>query len=125
MAMDRKNRRLFVGCQNKLLVVLNADNGRVVDKQPIGQRVDASAFNAETGLVFCSNGEGTVTVVHQDSPDKHEVVEIVKTQVGSRTMALDAKTHKLLVPAAKFKAAAPNTRPRMEAGTFSVLVYGK
>ena len=125
MAMDRKNRRLFIGCQNKLLVVLNADNGRVVDKQPIGQRVDASAYDSETGLIFSSNGEGTVTVIHQDGPDKYEVVETVKTQVGSKTMGLDAKTHKLFIPAAKFKAAAPNTRPKMEPGTFSVLVYGK
>jgi DNA-binding beta-propeller fold protein YncE len=125
LAMDRKNRRLFVGCQNKLLVVLNADNGRVVDKQPIGQRVDAGAYDAETGLVFTSNGEGTVTVIHQDGPDKYEVVETVKTQVGSKTMALDPKTHQLFIPAAKFKVAAPNSRPRMEPGTFSVLVYGK
>jgi DNA-binding beta-propeller fold protein YncE len=125
MALDRKNHRLFVGCQNQLLVVLNADNGKIVDKQPIGKRVDASAYDAETGLIFCSNGEGTVTVIHQDGPDKYEVVETVKTQVGSKTMALDATTHKLFVPAAKFKAAAPNTRPKVEPGTFSVLVYGK
>jgi DNA-binding beta-propeller fold protein YncE len=125
MALDRKNRRLFVGCKNKLLVVLNADNGKIVDKQPIGKRVDASAYDAETGLVFCSNGEGTVTVIHQDGPDKYEVVETVKTQVGSKTMALDATTHKLFIPAAKFKAAAPNTRPKVEPGTFSVLIYGK
>jgi DNA-binding beta-propeller fold protein YncE len=125
LAMDTKNRRLFIGCHNKLVVVMNADNGKVVDKQPIGARVDASAFDAETGLVFCSNGEGTVTVIHQDTADKYEVVQTVKTQPGSKTMALDAKTHKLFIPAAKFKPAAPNTRPAMEPGTFSVQVYGK
>jgi DNA-binding beta-propeller fold protein YncE len=125
MAMDTKNRRLFVGCQNKLMVVLNADNGKVVDKQPIGQGVDASAFDPETGLVFCSNGEGTVTVIHQDGPDKYEVVETVKTQPRSKTMALDPKTHNLFIPAAKFKPAAQGARPMMEPGTFSVLVYGK
>jgi DNA-binding beta-propeller fold protein YncE len=125
MAMDTKNRRLFIGCQNKLVVVLNADNGKVVDKQPIGERVDASAFDPETGLVFCSNGEGTVTVLHQDSPDKYEVDETVKTQLGSKTMALDAKTHKLFIPAAKFKPAVGAARPTMEPGTFSVQVYGK
>jgi DNA-binding beta-propeller fold protein YncE len=125
LAMDTKNRRLFIGCENKLVVVMNADNGKVVDKQPIGARVDASAFDPETRLVFCSNGEGTVTVIHQDDPDRYEVVETVKTQPGSKTMALDAKTHKLFIPAAKFKPAAPNARPTMEPGTFSVLVYGK
>jgi DNA-binding beta-propeller fold protein YncE len=125
MAMDTKNRRLFIGCTNKLLVVLNADTGKVVDKQPIGEKVDASAFDPETGLVFCSNGEGTVTVLHQDGPDKYEVVETVKTQPGSKTMALDPKTHKLFLPAAKFKPAAGGGRPTMEPGTFSVLVYGK
>jgi DNA-binding beta-propeller fold protein YncE len=125
LAMDTKNRRLFIGCRNKLLIVMNADNGKVLDKQPIGARVDASAYDRETALVFCSNGDGTVTIIHQDSPDKYEVVETVKTQVGSKTMALDAKTHKLFIPAAKFKPAAPNTRPAMEPGTFAVLVYGK
>ncbi len=124
MAMDMKNRRLFIGCENKIVVVMNADNGKVVDKQPIGARVDASAFDPEMRLVFCSNGEGTVTVIHQDNPDKYEVVETVKTQPGSKTMALDAKTHRLFLPAAKFKPAAPNTRPVMEPGSFSVQVYG-
>jgi DNA-binding beta-propeller fold protein YncE len=125
LALDAKNRRLFIGCHNKLVVVMNADNGKVVDKQPIGARVDASAFDPETGLVFCSNGDGTVTVIHQDNPDQYEVVETVRTQVGSKTMALDAKTHKLFLPAAKFKPATANARPKMEPGTFSVQVYGK
>jgi DNA-binding beta-propeller fold protein YncE len=125
LAMDTKNRRLFIGCQNKLVVIMNADNGKVVDKQPIGARVDASAFDPETGLVFCSNGEGSVTVIHQDNPDKYAVVETVKTQPGSKTMALDVKTHKLFIPAAKYKPAAANARPAMVPGTFSVEVYGK
>ena len=125
MAMDTKNRRLFIGCANKLVVVLNADTGKVVDQQPIGDRVDASAFDPETGLVFCSNGDGTVTVLHEDGPDKYSVVETVKTQVGSKTMALDPKTHKLFIPAAKFQQTAGNARRRMEPGTFSVLVYGR
>lgn len=125
LALDPSNHRLFIGCQNKLLVVMNADNGKVVDKQPIGARVDASAFDPDSGLIFCSNGEGTVTVIHQDTPDRYEVVETVKTQPGSKTMALDAKTHRLFIPAAKLKAAAGNARPTMEPGTFSVQVYGK
>jgi DNA-binding beta-propeller fold protein YncE len=131
MAMDTKARRLFIGCHNKMMVVLNADTGKVVDKQPIGARVDAGAFDPETGLVFCSNGEGTVTVIHQDSPDKYTVVETVKTQLGSRTMALDPKTKRLFIPAAKFKppaaATAENPRPRPMPipGSFAVQMYGK
>jgi DNA-binding beta-propeller fold protein YncE len=125
LAMDSNHRRLFIGCHNKLVVIMDADNGKVVDQQPIGERVDASAFDPETRLVFCSNGDGTVTVIHQDSADKYAVVETVKTQPGSKTMALDVKTHKLFIPAAKFKPAAANSRPAMVPGTFSVLVYGK
>jgi hypothetical protein len=87
--------------------------------------VDASAFDPETSLVFCSNGDGTVTVIHEDDPDRYTVVETVKTQPGSKTMALDVKTHKLFIPAAKFRPAAGNARPRMEPGTFSVQVYGR
>ena len=125
LAMDTRHRRLFIGCHNKLVVVMNADNGKVVDKQPIGERVDASAFDLELGLVFCSNGDGTVTVVHQDSLDQYKVVETVTTQVGSKTMALDPKTHRLFIPAAKFTKEAANARPRMQPGTFSVQVYGQ
>jgi DNA-binding beta-propeller fold protein YncE len=125
LAMDTNHRRLFIACHNELVVILNADNGKVVDKQPIGQGVDATAFDPETRLVFCSNGDGTVTVIHENSPDKYTVVETIKTQPRSKTMALDPKTHNLFIPAAKFVAAAGNRRPPMVPGTFSVLVYGK
>src|SRR5438874_10158437 len=118
LAMDTKNRRLFIGCANKLMVVMNADNGMVVDKQPIGAGVDASAFDPETALVFCSNADGTVTVIQQNNPARYEVVETVKTQPRSKTMALDLKTHRLFIPAARFKPAAANARPAMEPGTF-------
>jgi len=125
LAMDTKHRRLFIGCHNKLVVILNADTGKVVDQQPIGQGVDASAFDPETRLIFCSNGDGTTTVLHEESPDKYAVVESIKTPPRSKTMALDAKTHQLFIPAAKFEAAAGNRRPAMVPGSFSVRVYGK
>jgi DNA-binding beta-propeller fold protein YncE len=128
LAMDTKNHRLFIGCHNKLMVVLNSESGKVVDKQPIGERVDAAAFDPEAGLVFYSCGDGTVSVFHQDSPDKYTAVEPVKTRVGSRTMALDAKTHNLFLPGAEFKPAPadnPRQRPMMVPGSFVVLVYGK
>jgi DNA-binding beta-propeller fold protein YncE len=125
LAMDRRNRRLFAGCRNSRLVVVNADSGKVVTDLPIGERVDASAFDPETGIVFSSNGDGTVTVIHQDAPDKYKVVETVKTRPGSRTMALDIKTHRLFIPGAEFKSAAGMTRPAMVPGSFVVLVFGK
>jgi DNA-binding beta-propeller fold protein YncE len=123
LAMDRRNRRLFVGCRNKLLLVVNADNGKVITSLPVGERVDASAFDPETALVFSSNGDGTVTVVHQDGPDKYKVVETIKTRPGSKTMALDPKTHRLFIPGADFKPG--GVRPTMVPGTFVVLIYGK
>jgi DNA-binding beta-propeller fold protein YncE len=126
LAMDTRNKRLFVGCRNKLLVVVNAESGKVVGKEPIGERVDATAFDPETGLIFSSCGDGTVTVVHADGDDKYSVVETIKTKVGSKTMALDRKTHKLFLPSADFKPAEkPGTRPTMVPKTFAILVYGK
>jgi DNA-binding beta-propeller fold protein YncE len=120
LALDPRNKRLFVGCRNKLLVVVNAENGKVVDKQPIGERVDAVAFDPKTELIFSSCGDGTVTIVHQDGSDKYSVVQTLKTKAGSKTMALDRKTHKLFLPSADFK---PGTR-MIVPKTFAVLVYG-
>ncbi len=98
MAMDKPNRRLFIGCRSHVMAVVNADDGRVITTLPIGDHVDATAFDPETRLIFNSNGEGTVTVVHQESPDKYVVVENVKTQPRAKTMALDLKTHRLFLP---------------------------
>jgi len=112
MAMDRANRRLFVGCRSKVMAVLDADSGKVITTVPIGDHVDATAFDNNANLIFNSNGEGTVTVVHQDSPDKYSVVETVKTLPRAKTMALDPKTHQLFLSTA-------------ENGQFEVLVVGK
>jgi DNA-binding beta-propeller fold protein YncE len=127
LAMDVKNHRLFVGCHNKMMVVVNSETGKVVDHQPIGERVDAVAFDPETGMAFASCGDGTVTVIHEDDPDKYSVAETVKTKTGSRTMTVDPKTHDLFLPTADFK---PNTdnpkgRPTMVPGTFAVLRFSK
>ena len=127
MSIDVKNRRLFIGC-HKLLVVVNADDGKVVATSPIGDGVDATCFDPQTNLVFASNRDGTVNIVREDSPDKYEAVGVLKTRFGSKTMGLDPKTHRLFIPAAEFKAAepgAPRARPQMLPGTFVVLVYGK
>ena len=126
LAMDPKTQRLFVGCRNKLLIVVNAENGKIVGKQPIGARTDATAFDPETKSIFCSNGDGTVTVIHAEGDDKYSVAETIKTKTGSKTMALDPKTHKLFVPTAEFKASdRPGGRPTMTPKTFAVLIYGK
>jgi DNA-binding beta-propeller fold protein YncE len=109
MAMDRPNRRLFIGCRSKVMAVMNADTGQIITTLPIGDHVDATAFDAERHLIFNSNGEGTITVIHQESPDKYSVVESVKTVPHAKTMALDSKTHRLFLSTA-------------EAGKFEVLV---
>ena len=112
MAIDRPNRRLFLGCRSKVMAVMNADSGQAITTLPIGDHVDATAFDADSKLIFNSNGEGTVTVIHQDSPDKYSVVENVKTLPHAKTMALDPKTHQLFLSAA-------------EGTQFEVLVVGR
>jgi DNA-binding beta-propeller fold protein YncE len=111
IAMDRANRRLFIGCRSKVMAVMNADTGQVITTLAIGDHVDATAFDPSSRLIFNSNGEGTITVIHQDSPDKYSVVENVKTLPKAKTMALDPKTHQLFLSTA-------------EAGQFEVLVVG-
>jgi YVTN family beta-propeller protein len=112
MAMDRANRRLFLGCRSKVMAVMDADTGKVITTLPIGDHVDATAFDVDTKLIFNSNGEGTVTVIRQESPDKYSVVETVKTVPRAKTSALDPKTHQLFLSTA-------------ESGQFEVLVVGK
>jgi DNA-binding beta-propeller fold protein YncE len=112
MAMDRGNRRLFIGCRSKVMAVMNADTGQVITTLPIGDHVDATVFDEESRLIFNSNGEGTITVIHQDGPDKYSVVETVKTLPKAKTMALDPKTHQLFLSTS-------------ENGQFEVLVVGK
>jgi hypothetical protein len=91
MAMDRDNRKLFLGCRSKVMAVMNADTGQVVTTLPIGDHVDATAFDVETRLIFNSNGEGTVTVIRQDIPDKYSIVETVQTLPRAKTSALDPR----------------------------------
>ena len=131
LAMDTANRRLFAGC-DKLMAVINADTGKVIATPPIGEGVDAAAFDPGTGYAFASNGgSGTLTVVHEDSPDKYSVVEDVPTQAHARTMALDPKTHQVFLVTADFgpapAATADNAHPRptMVKDSFVVLVFGK
>jgi DNA-binding beta-propeller fold protein YncE len=132
LAMDLKHRRLFSVCSNKLMVVVDANNGKVITTLPIGAGTDAAGFDPETGFAFSSNGgDGTLTVVHEDSPDKFTVVENVPTLRRARTMALDTKTHQVYTVTAEFgQAPAPSTeqpRPRapMVPGSFTLLVLSR
>jgi YVTN family beta-propeller protein len=132
LAMDRKHRRLFSVCSNKLMVVVDADSGKIITTLPIGPGTDAAGFDPETGFAFSSNGgDGTVTVAHEDSPDKFAVVENVPTLRRARTMALDSKTHQIYTVTAEYgPAPAPTTeqpRPRapMVPGSFTLLILSR
>jgi DNA-binding beta-propeller fold protein YncE len=131
LAFDRKHRRLISGCSNKLAAVVDADSGKVVTTVPIGDGVDANGFDPVTGLAFSSNGEGTLTVIHEDTPDRFTVVENVPTRRGARTMALDEKTHNVFLPTAQFgpppaaTAEQPRPRPAILPNTFVVLVVSR
>jgi YVTN family beta-propeller protein len=131
MDMDVRHRRLFIGGRNKILAIMDADTGKVLQTFPIGSGVDTNLYEPETSLLFTATREGTLHVFHEDSPDKFSVVETVKTEFGARNMALDPKTHKLFIDTADFGPAPaattkqPNPQPTPVSGTFRLLVYGR
>jgi len=130
LAIDVKNHRLFTVCHNGWMMILDSDKGNVVAQVPIGKRVDGVVFDPKLQMAISSNGEGTMTVVQEISANEFKVVETVKTEVGTRTIALDAKTHHVFVSTAQYgetPAATtenPNPRPKVVPGTFMVLEYG-
>ncbi len=127
LAIDTKTKRLFAACgDNKLLVVMNAENGAVVAKLPIGDGCDGDCFDPQLHNIYTSNGEGSITVIHEDSKDQFTVTANVPTKKSARTIALDEATHKLYLPAADVETQAPGAtgRPRMKPGSFQVLVVG-
>ncbi|HEY0455852.1 MAG TPA: YncE family protein [Verrucomicrobiae bacterium] len=100
MAFDVDKHRLFLGCDNKKMIMMDSSSGKVVANVPIGAGVDACAFDPATNLAFSSNGEdGTTTIAREDGPDKLAVVQTLKTVVGARTMTVDPKTHNIYLPA--------------------------
>ncbi len=125
LAIDRADKLLFSVCRNKKMMVSDYRTGKVVADLPIGAGVDGAAFDSTAHLAFSSNGEGTVTVVRVESPEKCSVVETVQTRRGARTCALDEETHTLYTISAKFGAASGEGRPRMEPGTATLYVIGK
>jgi DNA-binding beta-propeller fold protein YncE len=126
--MDPQTRRIFVACRSKSFLVVDADTGKILAAFPIGEHNDAAKFDPGTRLAFASNGDGTLAVVHEDSPDQFTLAQTIKTEYGARTMAVDTKTHRLFIPSADWgPTPAPtsdNTNPRrpMVPGSFRVLV---
>ena len=125
MAIDRKEHRLFLGCDNHLMVMMDSESGKVLATVPIGEGVDANAFDPKTELAFASCGDGTTTIAREDD-DTLTVVQVLKTEHGARTMALDPTTHKIYLATAKIEA--PTTpgehHGKVVPGTFKILVYG-
>ncbi|MGC4101090.1 YncE family protein [Ferruginibacter sp.] len=126
LAMDKTTKRLFAGC-DKLLIVLDAVTGKIVDKITIGADCDGVAFDAATKNIYTANGEGTMTVVHEENAGKFTIVETAVTKKGARTITLDAASHQLYLPTAEFEPmeAGQKGRPKMKPGTFQVLVISK
>ncbi|MGB2671430.1 MAG: YncE family protein [Candidatus Acidiferrum sp.] len=126
LSMDLDHRRLFSVCDEKVMAVTNADTGKIVATPEICEGPDASAFDPATGYAFASCGDGHLTVVHEDSPDKFTVIENVPTKRSARTMGLDLKTHNIFLSSAEFDPPAPGERRgKMKPGTFAILVVGK
>jgi DNA-binding beta-propeller fold protein YncE len=130
LALDRKNRRLFSGCDKRMAIV-NADSGKLVNTLPICDGVDGTAYDDGTKLAFASCHDGKLTVIREESPDKFSVAETASTQPGARTLTLDPETHSIYTVTAKFgdrpaaTADNPHPRPTVEPDTFVVLVMGK
>jgi YVTN family beta-propeller protein len=132
IAMDREHRRLFIAGRNpQMLVVMDSDNGKVIQSFPISAGADFAIYEPKTRMVFCSTRAGLIHIFHEDTPDKFSVAEVVKTEVGAKTMALDPKTHNLYLTTADFGAAPaptperPHPYPPAIPGTFHLLIYGR
>src|SRR6202045_3987025 len=126
LAMDLKNRRLFAGCDDKVMAVVNADTGAVVATPAICDSPDAAGFDPATGYAFASCGDGNLTVIHEDSPEKFTVIDNGATKRSARTMGLDLKTHNIFLPAADFDPPAPGERRgKMKPGSFVIVVVSK
>jgi DNA-binding beta-propeller fold protein YncE len=127
MAIDLAHQRLFSGCRSGVMAVSDCKAGKVIATTPIGTGVDGAAFDPATSDAFASNADGTLTVIHQDSPDTYRVVQTLKTMTASRNVGLDATAHVLWLPGATFEAveapAGSTTRPRPKQvpGTFVLM----
>lgn len=131
LAIDAAHEILIVGCHNKLMTFVDGNSGKILGTVPIGRGVDANRFDPATGYAFASCGDGTITIVHEDSPTKFSLVEMIQTQRGARTMALDYATHTVYTVTADFGPAPaatpdhPRPRPAILPDTFVLLIYTK
>lgn len=131
LSIDPENRRLFSGCSNRLMVVSDPDSGKVVTTVPIGDGVDGTAFDPGSRLAFSSNGEGTLTVVREDTPEKFLVLDNVMTKHGARTMTIDEKTHRVYTVTATFGPPPPATpdrphpRPSIQPGSVTLYILAR
>jgi DNA-binding beta-propeller fold protein YncE len=132
LSMDVEGGTLFVGCHNRMALLMDAASGKMKASLPIGAKVDASAYDPGTGMVFHSCGDGTLWAAVKGEKGNFSPLAPVHTQPGSRTMALDLKTHLLFLPAADFEplplsatAKDEHSRPKMIPGSFKLLVFGK
>lgn len=127
MAMDTEKRRLFIGCRKpQKLIVMNADDGKVLAYLPIGPNVDATKIDGAQAFASCG-GDGSLTVVAETSPGKFEILQTVNTALGARTMGLDPIAHTIYLPTAEFEAPTPGAtgRPKMKPGTFKIVVVAR
>ena len=130
LALDRITHRLFSVCNNKMMVIMDSENGKVITSLPIGGSVDGVAFDPELKTAYSSNGDGTVTVVLEKSNDWFKVIETIATQKGARTIALDKKTHHVYLTTAEYgdvpdpTAENPKRRPPIKPETFKVIDIG-
>ncbi len=128
MAIDVQHRRLFSGCRSGVMAVSDYRAGKVVATLPIGAGVDGAGFDPSTGNAFASNADGTLTVIHEDTPDTYHIVETVKTMQASRNMGLDPMTHRIYIAGARFEPAPPTAagsqrqRPPMVAESVVLMV---
>jgi hypothetical protein len=129
IALDARHHRLFAGCHNKTMVMLDTETGKVITNVPIGEGVDGCEFDESSQLAFASCGDGTTTIGKEDAPDKLTVIQVLRTQRGARTMALDSRTHRIYLPTAQFVPApspspgASPARPSIVPNTLKLLVY--
>ena len=130
IALDTVHHRLFAGCHNKMMTMLDTESGKVIGTVAIGAGVDGCAFDERTGLAFASCGDGTTTIAKEETPQKLSVVQTLKTERGARTMTLDPQTHRIYLPSAQFQPApspspgASPTRPTIVPNSLKLLVYG-
>lgn len=133
MAADTVHKRLFIGCHNNLMVVVDFTSGKVVATEPIGPGIDGDGFDPGTGMAFasCGGGDGSITVVHEDTPDKFTVVDTIKTMPGARTMANDTSNHNIYTVTAEMMPPPaptpenPRPRPSIVPNTFMLLIYSQ